>query len=202
MKFTDEQRKDIEEKLLIAGIQEFGFKGIKAVTVDTLVQQAGISKGMFYKFYESKEIFFFKCIEKVEADIKLQIVLPALTADGDIGQNIKNLFIKLGTFIEDYPILVILNDPVQFNYLQARVPAQVLAEHIKEDDNSAAAFIEAINSKGIQLSYSAEFISGLFRLLAMLPLFRKEVGPHFDLTKEFIISAAIDKLLDQKGEHI
>lgn len=198
MKFTDEQRKDIENKLLTAGIYEFGMKGIKAVTVDTLVKQAGISKGMFYKFFESKEIFFFKCLEHVEEKAKQEKILPALLADGSALDNLKNLFINISGFIEDYPILAILNDSEQFNYLQSRIPPEIMKEHIKNDDSSAQEFITGLKAKGIQLNYSAQFISALLRLLAMLPLFKKQVGTLFNETREFIIDAAVRKLLSNE----
>lgn len=202
MKFDDNMRKEIQSALLAAGIQEFGIKGIKAVTVDSLVKQAGISKGMFYKFFESKELFFFKCLEHVEEQAKQEKILPALLADGDPFENLKNLFINISGFIEDYPILAILNDAEQFSYLQSRIPAAALKEHIKNDDSSARAFIDGLAAKGINLHYTAEFISALLRLLAMLPLLRKEVGPLFDETREFIIDAAVRKLLTEARKEI
>lgn len=61
--FTEEQQKEIREKLFHAGIEYLKTYGVRKITVDKLVAAAGIAKGSFYNFYKSKEEFLFTLSE-------------------------------------------------------------------------------------------------------------------------------------------
>ncbi len=61
--FTEEQQKEIREKLFHAGIEYLKTYGVRKITVDKLVAAAGIAKGSFYNFYKSKEEFLFALSE-------------------------------------------------------------------------------------------------------------------------------------------
>lgn len=53
--FTDEEQKEIKEKLFYAGIELIRELGVQRTTVDKLTKKCGIAKGSFYLFYSSKE---------------------------------------------------------------------------------------------------------------------------------------------------
>lgn len=55
--FTEEQQKQIREKLFRAGIRLSKELGLQRMTVSKLTKEAGIAKGSFYHFFESKEEF-------------------------------------------------------------------------------------------------------------------------------------------------
>lgn len=57
-KFTEQERKKIQNKLLAEGERLFASIGVKKVTIDDLSNAAGISHSAFYAFYESKEQLF------------------------------------------------------------------------------------------------------------------------------------------------
>jgi AcrR family transcriptional regulator len=68
--FTDVQKKYLREKLLDAGKEIFGRYGFKKASIDQAVAMAGISKGTFYLFFESKELFFMEVLENIEKEIR------------------------------------------------------------------------------------------------------------------------------------
>lgn len=55
--FTREQQEDIREELFQAGIRLSKSEGMQGMTVSRLAAAAGIAKGSFYHFFESKETF-------------------------------------------------------------------------------------------------------------------------------------------------
>jgi AcrR family transcriptional regulator len=55
--FTREQQEDIREELFRAGIRLSKSEGMQGMTVSRLAASAGIAKGSFYHFFESKETF-------------------------------------------------------------------------------------------------------------------------------------------------
>lgn len=55
--FTREQQESIREQLFQAGIQLSKSIGMQRMTVSKLTAAAGIAKGSFYSFFESKEAF-------------------------------------------------------------------------------------------------------------------------------------------------
>ena len=53
--FTTAETEAIHPLLLDAGAASFARAGIRRTTVEDLARAAGISKGAFYRFFESKE---------------------------------------------------------------------------------------------------------------------------------------------------
>ena len=57
-KFSDKEKEMIRDRLRSEGEKLFSAHGLRKVTVDDIVQAAGIAKGSFYSFYENKEYLF------------------------------------------------------------------------------------------------------------------------------------------------
>ena len=55
--FSEAEKEMIRRKLLEQGYKQFSTYGLKKTNIDELAAAAGISKGAFYIFYESKEEF-------------------------------------------------------------------------------------------------------------------------------------------------
>lgn len=56
--FTEEEQKDIKERLFRAGIKLIRKLGVQRTTIDKLTKECKIAKGSFYLFYSSKEEYF------------------------------------------------------------------------------------------------------------------------------------------------
>lgn len=65
-RFTDEEKEQISQRLLYAGVDMFNQFGLKHATVDQLAKRAGISKGAFYQFFESKEKLYDACLLSIQ----------------------------------------------------------------------------------------------------------------------------------------
>ena len=62
--FTEEEKKEIREKLLEAELRLFKEKGLKKVFVRELTEAVSIAQDSFYTFFESKEELFLACVRQ------------------------------------------------------------------------------------------------------------------------------------------
>lgn len=67
--FSEWEKENIRRSLLEACKQSWAKHGYKKTGVDELCRQAGISKGAFYLFYESKESLFCEVLCSVQEEI-------------------------------------------------------------------------------------------------------------------------------------
>lgn len=67
--FTERERENIKRNLLKVGKESWTRYGCKKTSVDELCRQAGISKGAFYLFFESKEALFCEILCSVQYHI-------------------------------------------------------------------------------------------------------------------------------------
>jgi AcrR family transcriptional regulator len=72
--FTEQERQGVIERLLAEGYRLFSTYGIKKTSVEELASAAGISKGAFYLFYESKEALFMDVMEQTEQAYRQEIM--------------------------------------------------------------------------------------------------------------------------------
>lgn len=62
--FTEEQRKDIRNRLIQKGYEFSRSYGIKKMKIEDLAKSCGIAKGTFYHFFASKEAFVKELIDE------------------------------------------------------------------------------------------------------------------------------------------
>nr|UWI50567.1 TetR/AcrR family transcriptional regulator [Clostridioides difficile] len=58
--FDENDKNIIKENLMKLGLEALENGGYKAASIEAIARQAGIAKGTFYNFFQSKESFFFE----------------------------------------------------------------------------------------------------------------------------------------------
>ena len=58
--FNESDRNVIKENLMNYGLEALEHGGYKAASIEAIAKKAGIAKGTFYNFFQSKEHFFFE----------------------------------------------------------------------------------------------------------------------------------------------
>ena len=71
--FTQEQKDEIQEKLIEAGFELSTSIGFKKMTVATVAKSAGVAVGSFYIFFDSKENFVLALIKEAEKEAELRM---------------------------------------------------------------------------------------------------------------------------------
>ena len=72
--FTEHEKDLINKRLIEQGYKLFSVYGLKKTSIEELAQAAGISKGAFYLFYESKEALFMDVAELAEQHFRQEIL--------------------------------------------------------------------------------------------------------------------------------
>ena len=68
--FTESEKEKIREKLIGACQKRWSRYGYKKTSVEELCRKAGISKGAFYLFFESKEALFCEALCRMKEEIR------------------------------------------------------------------------------------------------------------------------------------
>ena len=81
--FTQEQRDEIQGKLIEAGFELSSTIGFKKMTISKITEAAGVAVGSFYIFYDSKESFA-KALIQETVDRSMRKLMAKLATDGTI----------------------------------------------------------------------------------------------------------------------
>ena len=81
--FTQEQKDEIQEKLIEAGFELSTSIGFKKMTVATVAKSSGVAVGSFYIFFDSKENFVLALIKEAEKEAELRMA-TVFEKDGTI----------------------------------------------------------------------------------------------------------------------
>ena len=73
--FTEEENKKNKERLKEEGRKLATKNGFKNTSIDELVKRCKIAKGQFYRYYETKELFFLEVRNEVVKEVHEKIAL-------------------------------------------------------------------------------------------------------------------------------
>lgn len=134
-RFSETEKEIIRQKLLSEGERLFTAFGIKKVSIDELVQAAGIAKGSFYAFYPSKEHLYWEIITGQQEKMWVEM-------DGFIHSHrnlpprelVKQTFLWMMEQFDRYPLIQSIdNDTTE--YLYRKLPKELIEAHTKDDGN-------------------------------------------------------------------
>jgi AcrR family transcriptional regulator len=101
--------KKSRDKLIDSAIELFGSKGYEATSVHEICKNAGVSKGAFYHYFETKQRIFIVVLENWLEFIK-EGVAAAIAAGGTVPDILRRMAIETAPKIEEtraaFPILV------------------------------------------------------------------------------------------------
>jgi AcrR family transcriptional regulator len=170
--FTQQEKEWIGERLLEQGYKLFSAYGLKKTNIEELAEAAGISKGAFYLFYESKEALFMDVAELAEKRFR-QEVLAAIDLPGPSPRaRLFAVLKKAFDLFETIPILRFFTSR-DYDLLFRRIPTQKLQEHLASDQVFFEELIARCQEAGIPVRARANVISGLLYPL-VLSIFHKD----------------------------
>ncbi len=167
--FTDYEKELINKRLLEQGYRLFSAYGLKKTSVEELAQAAGISKGAFYLFYESKEVLFLDVAEVAEQNFRkeiLQVVdLPGSSPRARMVSILKKVFSLLKTI----PLLQFLTGS-DYDLIFRRVSPEKIEEHLANDRQFLDELVARCKSAGIPIQVKPEEIAALLYPLVLTTL--------------------------------
>lgn len=144
---TPEEVERIRGRLLEVGREGFVRVGLAKLTIAWLASEAGIGKGSFYRFFDSKEALFLEIQEREEARFKATLLEEARAAD-DGRHALRSLLLATATRLDDHPFLRLILDPATLHELMVRVPPERLAAHRDRDRDFFVSLVHEWKERG------------------------------------------------------
>ena len=89
------------ERIMLAAIDEFALNGYKAASTNSIVQRAGVSKGLLFSYYGNKETLHLECSQYVIEKVTHYIIEKLSFSDDDIFNRFRHILeIKMRFFSE------------------------------------------------------------------------------------------------------
>lgn len=193
--FTEKEKVFIRQKLIDAGKDIFGKYGFKKASIDEAVAAAGISKGAFYLFFDSKELYFMEVLETVEREFKGGMLEAVKDSSMPPKKRFKYYMERSMEYLERNPIMTKLKHK-DLESLMLNLPPERIKEHMDGDLNFMVQFTEAFTgSSGMPNGVSQEALAGFFEFFFYIFINKDEIG-------EQKYKAGLELMLDMAGEYL
>ena len=190
MAFTDEQNEQIRNDL-IREAQRCGITiGMRKTSVEQLTEAVGISKGSFYKFFDSKELLFFAVLEDIHTECfaAAQKSLQENAAIDPASRTAAAILAACRWLSETKAFVFIENDA---EFLLHRLPEEVKTAHYHDDETHIRQLLEKydlVPSRGISLA--AATVRGLILTVSH----KEQIGKLYPQVLETLVYGACREL--------
>ncbi|NMC79934.1 MAG: TetR/AcrR family transcriptional regulator [Chloroflexi bacterium] len=186
--FTEHEKEWIGARLLEAGYKQFSAYGLKKANVEELAKAAGISKGAFYLFYESKEALFMDVVEGAEKHFRQELLAVIDQPGPSPRARLLAVFKKAFSLWKTIPVLQFFTQG-DYELLFRRLPADKFEEHLASDRRFFEELVTRCQQAGIPIQAPAEEINNLMYLILLASLNQEGFGPGY-------LASSMDVLLE------
>jgi AcrR family transcriptional regulator len=189
--FSQVERAKIKIALIEAARQYVAKYGMKKTPVDDLAASAGISKGMFYKFYPAKEILFFEMMEHLHTLIygrAKEVLLKRL--DLPAGGRLAEAFLTILAVMEETALLDFYEN--ELGYLLRKIPEDILRAHYHNDEQHIK---ELMQFAGFQFTLPLEMVAAVLRTLVLTLSHRKEIGECYPQVIKLLVYSVCNSMV-------
>jgi AcrR family transcriptional regulator len=175
--FSTHEKELIRNRLLIQGYKLFSAYGLKKTNIDEIAKAAGISKGAFYSFYDSKEALFMDVIEMAEQRVRQQ-VFDTIDLPGDSPRaRLFAVLQKAFSMFKDIPILQFVTGS-DYEMLFRRIPPEKLRTHLSNDQVFIHELFTRCQQAGIPIQVQPEKMVPLLYPLALTIIHEDDFGTN------------------------
>ncbi len=190
MAFSEEENTKIRRSLLAEARSRALTVGMRKTSVEELTAAVGISKGSFYKYFDSKELLFFAVLEELHSEL-YAVAKDALMANSSLAASERATEALLAVcrrlsqtgamrFIESDAELIL-----------RRIPEAVKAGHYHDDE---AHVCELLREGGFAPKGGAELAGATVRGLILTVSHRDEIGEKYPEVLRILIRGAMNEL--------
>ncbi|RCX21339.1 TetR family transcriptional regulator [Fontibacillus phaseoli] len=182
-RFSENEKKRINEKLLTEGERLFLTHGIKKVTIDDLVKAAGIAKASFYTFYESKEYLYLDIVQNIQQTIFAELnTLLDSNSDSSSEERVLQVFEAMSKMILQYPVLIHM-DTATIELIARKVSKERLSAFREQNFDAA----QALLNHGVRFSCDIQTVSHAFQAIYHSWMYLRDQGEQIQSTVTNII---------------
>jgi AcrR family transcriptional regulator len=168
--FHAEEKREIEKGLRQAAGARFLRQGIRKTTVSDLASDAGIAKGSFYHFYESKEALLISMLEEEEKK-KWELLEPDPPSP-------ESFFSSFTAFLEESELLRALFLHGEIAYISRILPREYQDANREDDDAFSSRLLQAWGIQGNRKLIQA--MTALTRMLFFASVYQSDIGEGFE----------------------
>lgn len=192
MAFTEEQdetiRRDLIREARCCGVTV----GMRKTSVEQLTEAVGISKGSFYKFFDSKELLFFAVLEDIHTECfaAAQKSLQENAAIDPASRTAAAILAACRWLSETKAFVFIENDA---EFLLHRLPEEVKTAHYHDDEMHIRLLLEKydlVPNRGISLA--AATVRGLILTVSH----KEQIGKLYPQVLETLVYGACRELFE------
>ena len=190
MAFTEEQnetiRRDLIREARCCGVTV----GMRKTSVEQMTEAVGISKGSFYKFFDSKELLFFAVLEDIHTECfaAAQKSLQENAAIDPASRTAEAILAACRWLSETKAFVFIENDA---EFLLHRLPEEVKTAHYHDDETHIRLLLEKydlVPNRGISLA--AATVRGLILTVSH----KEQIGELYPQVLETLVYGACREL--------
>ncbi|WP_181019624.1 TetR/AcrR family transcriptional regulator [Nonomuraea typhae] len=186
--FTPEEKERIARTLLHTGEELFTTQGLKKTSLDDLVGPAGIAKGSFYAFFDSKESLYLEIMlnraPRVTAAVSAALALPP----GEKG--LVTLMHAITDVLASDPLYRrLLTRPEELEAVARRVGPEQIARITPQIVTPLLDYLAAGQRDGVIVTDLApETLAGVIRTVGLVVVHRDRFGPAYEQVLEATIT--------------
>lgn len=189
--FTDHEKSEIRAALKKAARHCAATIGMHKTTVDQLAESAGISKGAFYKFYETKEHLFFEILEDWHSEVyEATWKMWLKRCDLPNSERVAEALLEAYHVMENNSMMSFFENDLPT--LLRKIPAEELKRHYHSDNVHIS---ELIQRSGVQLKVSPDVFSGVVCGLMLTLSHRQQIGDAYPQALRILIQGACDHMI-------
>ena len=197
--FSEREKDIIQSDLRAAGRELFANFGLRKTNVEDLTRAAGISKGAFYLFYDSKEALYLEIIEDYEQEFRARIFANIQRAEFTPRENFKALLREGFQMWREHPMLRHFNQE-DFQALLRRLPEASVQSHFQHDEAAMAGLLEMWRVMGVTTQVDAPLLTDLMKSLFFISLHETEIGPGYPRALDVLIDLIAGYVFCVRGE--
>ena len=190
MAFSEEENKNIQKALFDEAKKRAMTVGTRKTSVEELTDTVGISKGSFYKFYDSKELLFFSVLESIHTEL-YNVAKETLLRHSSLPASERTTLTLLEVcrrLSETGEIHFIESDA---EYILRRIPEKIKAEHYHNDEVHICRLLE--ESELMPLG-GAELAAATVRGLILTVSHQNEIGKMYPDVLLILVRGAMKEL--------
>ncbi|MCB9684186.1 MAG: TetR/AcrR family transcriptional regulator [Alphaproteobacteria bacterium] len=189
--FTEAEREHVRARLLTAAREAVPRTGMRRTPVDALTRAAGISKGAFYLFFESKEALWTALMQ--EGETRARARLGAEAADPRPGAT-RRVLQAMFEIVGSDPVLAAMRDPEELAWLERSFPPGLLAAARADDDAFFGELHDRLVARGEAMAESREAFVGLPLVALGLAQQGGWLGGREPVVRELLVDALARRL--------
>ncbi len=190
MAFSDFETEQIRKALLKETRRCATTLGMRKTSVDQLTRAVGISKGSFYKFYDSKELLFFTVLEDIHTEL-YGVADRVLHENAGLppAKRAEKAILAVCKRMSDTGVMPFIENDV--TSLLQRLPAHIKSEHYHDDETHIRALLEA---NSLSPNGGAELATATVRGLILTISHQEQIGSLYPQVLDLLVHGTCTEL--------